>query len=384
MRIRNALLLIGLSLGVASCGGDAQPSSDNRAAGQSQSAVAMNRVQPPTRTQSQAAAGSTAPKGNSKGDVPPADAQYTIFCQVVRGPGHVQRSMELKQDLIHETGRDGWHLIHGADDSKIYFGYYRTFNDPEHEPQETARAQRDRIFIQGLKDPLGELRFRDSLFEPVGSPDPEAPREWDLANTPPNEFWSLQVGAYQGSPERKKYAVDAVRDMRAHGIEAYYFHGDTISSVCVGAWPRLAVKEQDVRDDAHATDPSQTILVIGGTTLPPGVDPHVYDKDGRPMLMLAPKLEIVDESMKSAMKQYPNHAVNGEIHGKIVKGQTIPDPSFLVQIPHDPNAGVAGAVDNQQDVVRSGAAAAAAAILDQQRPAQPSQQPGRLRSIGDQ
>jgi hypothetical protein len=384
MKFAAALVMLGLSIGLASCGGDAQPGSGAQTANND-----THNLFGPTRASAQpqvagapkTASGKPAPRG----DTPPPDAQFMIYCDVVRGPGHVQRSMELKQQLARETGRQEWHIIHAGDESSLYFGYYRTFEDVQRDPQETARAQNDRKYIESLRDGVGERRFKGSMFVPVASPDPEAPSEWNLANAPATAYWSLQVAAYQSSPDRKRAAVESVRDMRAHGIDAYYFHGDTISSVCVGLWPRSAVREQDVRDDAHTTDPNQPIMVLSDKA-PAGIDPITY-KDGKRVLIVAPKLEIIDKTMQAAIAQYPYHALNGEYHGKVANGQTIADPSFLVIVPHDPNSYSSASGKGQgvstDDAVRSGANDAAAAIFEQQQPAQPQQQPGRLRSIGE-
>jgi hypothetical protein len=380
MKYAAALLMLGLSVGLTSCGGDAQPSSDTRGAF---GPVHATGAQPQAANTSKP----VAPKsGAPRGDTPPADAQFMIYCDVVRGPGHVQRSMELKQQLARETGRQEWHIIHSNDESSIYFGYYRTFEDNDRDPQEVRRAQADRKFIEALRDPLNDRRFKASMFVPVGSPDPQAPAEWNLANAPATAYWSLQVAAYQGSPDRKRAAVESVRDMRSHGIDAYYFHGDTISSVCVGTWPRSAVREQDVRDDAHTADPTQTIIVLTDKA-PVGINPEMY-KDGKRALIVAPRLDIVDKSMLAAIAQYPYHAVNGEYHGKVANGQTIADPSFLVIVPHDPNSYASTGSEKDpaagsDDATKSSANDAADKIFEQQQPAQPQQQPGKLRSIGE-
>jgi hypothetical protein len=192
------------------------------------------------------------------------------------------------------------------------------------------------------------------------------------------------VAAYQGSPERKRFAVDAVRAFRSHGIPAYYYHGETISSVCIGTWPRSAVKEQGVRDDAHTVDPSQPILVLADKA-PPGINPELHDADGKKVLIVAPRLEILDPSMLETIGKYPRHSVNGEDHAKIADGQQVFDPSFLVEIHHEAYAGAAGPEDRavqMRDAVRAAADDAAAALLDQQ-PATAQPQPARLRSIGD-
>src|SRR5205085_9341649 len=141
--------------------------------------------------------------------------------------------------------------------SVLYYGYYRAYNDTN-DLNESRRAQDDRAKLDKLQDAQGERPFASSIFVELTSPDPEAPAEWNLANA--KGYWSLQIAAYKDSPDRKKAAVDSVRAAREKGIEAYYFHGPTTSSVCIGCWPREAVKAQDAAV-GESLDPRQPILV---------------------------------------------------------------------------------------------------------------------------
>ena len=101
--------------------------------------------------------------------------------------------------------------------------------------------------------------------------------------------------------DRKQRAVQAVREARAQGIEAYYYHGDSISSVCVGAWPREAVKEQDSAV-AHSADPNATIFITD-RPLPPTVNSDMRDREGNRLTVIAPKLEITDPGMAEAIPE---------------------------------------------------------------------------------
>lgn len=376
MKLPGMLLMAVAALVTGSCTGNNPPPQDNPSAGitapaqeHSQTPVAKNSVS------------SNAPA--VKENVPPPDAQYTLFCEAYHGPGHVQKAMEAIRQLKILTKRDGWHALHGDDQSTVYYGYYSTYDDVLNNPAETKRAQDDRRLIENLRDQLGNRRFPNAIFMAVDMPDPKAPPEWNLANAPANMFWSLQIAAYQGSPERKKYAVDGVSKLRALGIPAFYYHGDTISSVCVGEWPKSAVKQQDSRDDAHAVDPSQPIMVFSDQ-LPPDMSPEVY-RNGQRVKVEAPKLEIEDATLAEMIKKFPTHAINGEVHARSGGGVTIPDPSFLVQVPH--RGGIEALEQKDAPANQTNAPDAAAdAILNQQPAVQQPTQPGlgKLRSIGDQ
>ena len=369
MNLRIVLAAIILSAGVVSCGGNSPPN-QNRAAGMQ---AANSQENPPARDASRNADKASAPA--TAENIPPADAQFTLFVDSIQGPAHVLKALELKKQLIAQTHRQGWYVISSESQSSLYFGYYRTIDDAQREPKEVRRAQSDRRMVENMLEPAGGRRFPKSIFVSVNSPDPQAPPEWNLANAPADAFWSVQIGAYQGSPERKQYAVDAVRELRQNGKQAYFYHGDTISSVCIGLWPRAAVKEQGARDDAHTVDPTQPLMVFADV-LPPNMPTEIY-RDGRKVQVEAPKVEILDPTLKATFKEFPVHAVNGEVRGRAEGTGIIPDPSYLVQVPRRP-----GSSANPAEPARGAPADAAAdAILDQQ----PAQTPGlgKLRSIGD-
>ncbi|MGA2440327.1 MAG: hypothetical protein ABSH08_05180, partial [Tepidisphaeraceae bacterium] len=249
---------------------------------------------------------------------------------------HILDAKRTKELLIRSTGSKDWYVVHSAEESDLYFGYYKTFDDRS-QLAEYTRAQTDRARVSSLVNQDGDAIFPQVVFTSINMPDPPAPKEWDLANNP--GYWTLQIAVYKGSPERKQAAVDAVRGFREHGIEAYFRHGPATSEVYIGSWPRQAVREQE-SSVAQSDDPNQPLLVVPGP-LPQGIDSDkVYDSQGRKMKVVMPNLQIVDESLKRATEQYPYYYVNGEVAGRRMRMkdhsvQTIPWPSYLVQVPHD-------------------------------------------------
>jgi hypothetical protein len=289
-----------------------------------------------------AAAPATEPAADSSFPAIPPNAAYTLMCLNIMTPTHIPDSERLKMQLIRKTGLRDWYVVHGEGQSTLYFGFYSTYFD-SNQPEEKLRAQNDRKMIAQLKDDVGNQPFLACAFQPIATPDPPAPPEWDLHNA--TGYWTLHVGSYTDSPDRKKFAVEAVRQARALGIEAYYFHGPTVSDVLIGNWPREAVKQQDT-SVAASNDPNKTIIVTN-QPLPAGYDPnHVFTKDGRPAKVFYPRLEVQDPTLLEMMHQYPANAVNGQVfmhkvqtdHGLI----DVPDPSFLVAIPHDETDDTAG------------------------------------------
>lgn len=261
---------------------------------------------------------------------------YSLHCAVFTGPNHIIESTRTKEMLIRTTGLKDFYIVHQAEESDLCYGFYRTFDDRS-QLAEYTRAQSDRAKISSLVDENGDQIFPQVVFGSINMPDPPAPKEWDLANNP--GYWTLQIAVYKGSPERKQAAVDAVRQFRAHGVEAYFRHGEATSEVYIGSWPREAVAEQD-DSVAQSDNPDQPLLVVPGP-LPAGIDSDkVYDSSGRKLKVVMPKLEIVDPKLKLATEQYPYYYVNGEVAGRRVQladhsWQTVPWPSYLIQVPHD-------------------------------------------------
>ena len=81
-------------------------------------------------------------------------------------------------------------------------------------------------------DANGTRLFPAVILTKLDTPDPSSPPEWDLTRAA--GAYSLQIAVFKDSPERRAAAVEAVRAARAGGYDAYYYHGPTASSVCIG------------------------------------------------------------------------------------------------------------------------------------------------------
>lgn len=266
--------------------------------------------------------------------VPPKDAQYTIYCEEFDGPDHLLRSQAVRQALHDQTSMKDWYVVHKDDQSTLYYGFYRTFDrhNSGHKDQ-AEKALHDLGEIREMVDSNGYRPFASSLPVPIDSPDPTENPAWDLSRA--SGYWSLQVAAYKDSPQRKEAAVDVVRHMRANGIEAYYYHGPTVSSVCIGCWPKQAVRDITAAD--QNTDPDQN-LIVTQQALPQKTQQMLSQKMG--MKNVAPIIQPVDPTLIAAMQRYPESAVNGQVLGYPVNdpatGQRriVPTRSFIVEIKH--------------------------------------------------
>lgn len=269
---------------------------------------------------------------------PPVGAQWTIYCFDVTGPGHVEQMNQLKNQLQQQTRMPAWYVLHEEGKSSLYHGYYKE--------REGAEIQRDRKAVAGFRDKLGNMPFTNAVIVPMDSPDPASPREWNLVNS--GGFWSIQIAAFQGNALRKEAAVQAVRDLREQGVDAYYYHGPNASSVCVGAYPEAALQRQE-QDSAQTIDPTQPIMVINGE-LPDytrrQLQSGMKDRQGNPMRVFVQSVEIVDPKMLAMMKQFSQHFLNYEPEvlsardnqtGKVTQ---TPKPSVVVPIPRKQDSAI--------------------------------------------
>lgn len=318
MRCRSIIAFSLLGLLCSSCGENKSP----------------NPQQPQQQTLSNpgAAAPSKAAAANQDNSVvvPPNDAQWTIYCIAIPGPDHVERAKELEDDLKQSTHMSAWYVIHEDQQSTLYYGYYKSNDDPK------LKADRQRIMAMG--DQAGNHPFTEALPVLIASPDPTAPPAYNLTNA--KGFWSLEIAAYEG-PGRKEAAVESVLEARKLGVEAYYHHGDSVSDVCVGAWPEEAIKKQDT-DTGSSDSQDEPILVLGpGGHLPESMTRGLVDKETHKQVhVLEQKVEVLDPTLMAAMRKYPTYSLNGvedviqvtdpKTHQVISQ----PKPSFIVEIPH--------------------------------------------------
>lgn len=258
-----------------------------------------------------------------------ADARFTILLVTFEGPGHVRLAKDGRDQIARATGLTELHLVHGETLSTLYFGFYRTVSRAE-DPGEAARAQADLARIQSIR--LGDQQpFSAALFVPLPSPDPDAPREWDLRFA--KGVYSLEIGAFKDRPDRKEAAVAAVREARSMGLEAYFYHGPTTSSVLVGAFPAEALRT--IRPEMRVS-PDKEILVV--PFKPKDIPDEIQRDDGTRAQVVEFRVEVTDPRLLSLMRQFPEHAVNGAVPVRRMRdprtGQTIEKlaESFIVDI----------------------------------------------------
>ena len=75
--------------------------------------------------------------------VPPADAQWTLYCQAVAGPGHVEQANAAKEQLIALSKMKDWYIIHQEGESVIYYGFYKSIDEKE-DRKEDRKEEKER------------------------------------------------------------------------------------------------------------------------------------------------------------------------------------------------------------------------------------------------
>ncbi len=264
----------------------------------------------------------TPPPGSSAASYP-KDAQFTIFCARYWGPAHVERASRSRDELIRGTNMRDWYTVIENDQTLLYYGFYKSIEEP--------KAQADRRKIELMTDAqTGDRPFRHALFVELTAPDPTAPPEWNLLNA--QGKYTLQIGVYKGSPQRKEAAVASVAEARKQGIPAYYYHGETASLVCVGVWPESAIKYTD-QNPARSNDPEQLLIYppnVNDPALNQAFDEAAKATKGRVVRQSA---QIVDPTLDAMRKQFPYNTINGSYMKKVVNGKEQFDPSQIIAMP---------------------------------------------------
>ena len=259
---------------------------------------------------------------------PPKDARYTIVCQAYSGPDHAEQARQVRDVLRRATPLHKWYVVHEADNSKLYYGFYRTVGRDKDDMAEGERAKADLDAIRELHNSNGVRLFSQCLPVPIDAPDPAANKAWDITRS--GGYWSLEVATFKDSADRKERAVEAVADARKQGIPAFYYHGDHASSVLIGSWPKAAATL--VTPESSNPDPDSVVVVT-----PAALPDAVRQKMGSNVEAVTPHVEILDPSLAETMRQYPDHSVNGftlmkpDAHGQPTN--VAAEHSALVMVP---------------------------------------------------
>ena len=237
---------------------------------------------------------------------------WTILCLQLEGPGAESSAGEIAQVLRRTPEIDARKVRVESDrgGANIYYGTYdRRVDLRTGERSIPPKMAEELKLLKELADPDGRRYFLRARKVPLPSPDVGNPR-WDLRLA--EGVYTLQVAVYFNTDtmrRRKEAAAEKTRQLRAKGLEAYYYHGTTRSMVTVGSFG----------EDGLLDETGQVRYVeIGGERRQVA---HHFSKDVR------------------ELQKHPDctyNLTNDDIwHERDDRGRSYPVRSRLVRIPRD-------------------------------------------------
>ena len=185
--------------------------------------------------------------GSSGGWFGPQGEPWTILCLELQGAGCQATARQIVEVLRGTDGIDAGkvRLEVQGDQARIYYGTYYRRTDPATRQRSIPKQMRaDLRLLKELTDGQGARYFLYARKVPAPSPDVGDP-QWDLRQA--KDVYTLQVAVYFNDDQlhnRKLAAVEKVRQLRAKGLEAYYYHGQVRSIVTVGIFGEDAVLDE--------------------------------------------------------------------------------------------------------------------------------------------
>jgi len=173
--------------------------------------------------------------------------RWTILCAEIEGPGAYTNARNVAEALKATRGVDPAKVsVHeGENSAAIYYGTYLRDLDPQTGDRSIPSDLRNDLnMIKQLADEERRHYFLGAHMVPAPEADVGTP-EWDLRQA--GGLYTLQVAVYFNTDvmqDRKLAAVEKTRQLRARGLEAYYYHGPTRSIVTVGAFGEDAVLDE--------------------------------------------------------------------------------------------------------------------------------------------
>lgn len=182
------------------------------------------------------------------GPVGGEEDSFTIMLYSFRGPKHVYLAKDWKLKAEEHTGWRGLFVVHKADNSKLYWGRYRSIDDAQ------ADLKKAKTYRTGTgAEPFAQAIVAVLPGKEVGRP------EWSLIKA--QGVYTVLIAVFYDVPEadyvgRRRFAAEYCQQLRDQGQEAYYKHDASQSIVTVGAFPAEAIKTvvTDGKRQAVVTD----------------------------------------------------------------------------------------------------------------------------------
>lgn len=174
--------------------------------------------------------------------------EWTILCLEARDQNRVKNSDALVSALkqVRQLDASKAYVVHGDHVSAVYYGsYYRRPDRAGERETFGPEVKRDLQFIRSLSAGASQP-FLGARLVAKPTPDPGRP-EWHITKCPGK--YTLQIGVFYNTAtfdERKLAAVQWVEQLRKEGVEAYYHHGETRSSVTVGSFGEQDIQREQI------------------------------------------------------------------------------------------------------------------------------------------
>jgi len=176
--------------------------------------------------------------------------QQTVLLKVFTDVAHMRSAATYKQRLEEALRWKGLIVVSQADRSELYWGRFET----------AAEATPTLKKAQAYRAQNGLQLFANAMITLLPGEEDEGPPEWEIRRNP--GLYSLLINVYQDAPMadppfigQKRYAVQACRELRAQGFQAYYHHGPRSSSVTIGSFGRKAFRWGEKLVPVRGEDP---------------------------------------------------------------------------------------------------------------------------------
>ncbi len=240
---------------------------------------------------------------------PKGEDEVTIALGRVGGANHSRQAAQWRDEIESETRWKGVFVVDQEGFSQMCWNKYPSI--------EAARGDLKKAKEYVRNDgthtwkPFASAAIQQLPGKSVG------PAEWDLTQQNDMYVFTVEVGIFYDVPDadppymgRKDIAVAYCKELREDGLEAYFFHGPSQSSVTIGLFTKTSMRETKAAgDDGIKRAPILTIVderirkiltsdrfkficVNGKTELLPALDPQTgkpkVDSKGKPVKISRP------------------------------------------------------------------------------------------------
>jgi len=167
--------------------------------------------------------------------------EFRILLEAYNGPDHAKKAVSVKE-VAERDGLMPLSIVSKQNMTELYMGRYLSTDAAE---KDLKRAQAYKSTRWGDFRPFARARTVLIPGNDIGPP------EWNLLNVHPRYVYTVVIMTFYDDAKtgyfgRRQRAVDACRKLRNEGEQAYFHHGTTNSSVCIGLFKVNGVRSRMV------------------------------------------------------------------------------------------------------------------------------------------